>query len=111
MRRSLLLATAILTTHAFAALHLMGGARSPTTLINMFLGGLLFGYLAAYGRGIAGAVGAHFAWNATEQLLLEHTVDLADEVGETALIGFTAATGTALSKQDIYSWTVDGSGA
>lgn len=47
----------------------------------------------------------------TEQLLLEHKVDLAGEVGESAWIGFTAATGTALSKQDIYSWTVDGSGA
>lgn len=55
---------------AFAALHVMGGARSPTTLLNMFLGGLLFGYLARYGRGIAGPVGAHFAWNATEQILL-----------------------------------------
>jgi lectin family protein len=46
-----------------------------------------------------------------EQLLLEHTVDLADTLGDSAWIGFTAATGTALSKQDIYSWTVDGSGA
>ena len=63
-------AAVVVAALAFAALHVMGGARSPTTLINMFLGGLLFGYLAAYGRGIAGAIGAHFAWNATEQLLL-----------------------------------------
>lgn len=55
---------------AFSALHLMGGARSPTTLINMFLGGLLFGHLASYGRGLAGPISAHFAWNATEQILL-----------------------------------------
>jgi membrane protease YdiL (CAAX protease family) len=55
---------------AFAALHVMGGARSPVTLINLFLGGLLFGCLAAQGRGIAGAVAAHFSWNASEQLLL-----------------------------------------
>lgn len=55
---------------AFAALHVMGGARSPTTLVNLFLGGLLFGVLASYGRGIAGAVAAHFGWNATEQILL-----------------------------------------
>jgi hypothetical protein len=47
----------------------------------------------------------------TEQLLLEHTVDLGDAVGNEAWVGFTAATGTALSKQDIYSWTLDGSGA
>ncbi len=54
---------------AFTTLHLMGGSRAPITLINLLLGGLLFGTLAAYGRGIAGAVGAHFAWNATEQLV------------------------------------------
>jgi hypothetical protein len=48
----------------------------------------------------------------TEQLALEHQVDLASEVGaSSAWVGFTAGTGTALSKQDIYSWTVEGSGA
>ncbi|GIE93232.1 L-type lectin-domain containing protein [Paractinoplanes rishiriensis] len=48
----------------------------------------------------------------TEELALATTVDLADEVGtDAAWVGFTAATGTALSKQDIYSWTVEGSGA
>jgi hypothetical protein len=47
-----------------------------------------------------------------EELALTTTLDLATEVGATsAWIGFTAATGTALSKQDIYSWTVDGSEA
>ena len=55
---------------AFAALHVMGGARSPTSLVNLFLGGLLFGFLAYYGRGIAGAVAGHFAWNACEQIFL-----------------------------------------
>jgi uncharacterized protein len=55
---------------AFAALHLIGGARSPTTLMNLFLGGILFGFLARYGGGIAGAIAAHFAWNASEQILL-----------------------------------------
>jgi hypothetical protein len=46
------------------------------------------------------------------QLALATTVDLADEVNaSSAWIGFTAATGTALSKQDIYSWSVDGSEA
>ena len=55
---------------AFAALHVMGGARSPTSLVNLFLGGLLFGFLAHYGRGIAGAVAGHFAWNACEQIFL-----------------------------------------
>jgi hypothetical protein len=53
----------LLSAVAFSALHVMGGARSPTTLANLFLGGLLFGLLAARGGGIAGAVAAHFGWN------------------------------------------------
>ncbi|XVU23807.1 L-type lectin-domain containing protein [Actinoplanes sp. CA-054009] len=49
---------------------------------------------------------------AEEQLALEQEVNLADEIdGSSAWVGFTAATGTALSKQDIYSWSVDGAGA
>ncbi|HEY0002885.1 MAG TPA: L-type lectin-domain containing protein [Actinoplanes sp.] len=49
---------------------------------------------------------------ATEQLVLDHTVDLADALeGSKAWVGFTASTGSALSKQDIYSWKVQGSGA
>ena len=49
---------------------------------------------------------------ATEQLVLDHTVDLAAEAGgSSAWVGFTAGTGSALSKQDIYSWTVLGSRA
>lgn len=60
----------VLSALMFAALHVMGGALAPVTLINLYLGGLLFGLLAAYGQGIAGAVAAHFSWNATEQLFL-----------------------------------------
>ncbi len=60
----------LLTSLAFASLHAMGGARSPTTLLNLFLGGLLFGTLAARGSGLAGAVAAHFSWNWAEQILL-----------------------------------------
>jgi hypothetical protein len=49
---------------------------------------------------------------ATEQLALEHHVDLADQAGGSAAwVGFTASTGSALSKQDIYSWKVRGAGA
>jgi membrane protease YdiL (CAAX protease family) len=58
----------LLTAFAFAGLHVMGGARSPTTLVNLALGGLLFGLLAARGGGLSGAVTAHFAWNWTEQI-------------------------------------------
>ena len=54
---------------AFSALHVMGGARTPLSLLNLFLGGLLFGFLAAYKGGLMAAIGAHFAWNASEQIL------------------------------------------
>lgn len=60
----------LLSALAFAALHLMGGARSAVSMLNLFLGGLLFGLLAARGGGIAGAVAAHFAWNWSEQIVL-----------------------------------------
>lgn len=58
----------LLSALAFAALHSMGGARSPVSILNLFLGGLLFGVLAARGGGIGGAVAAHFAWNWSEQI-------------------------------------------
>ncbi len=54
----------------FAALHLIGAAAAPLSFLNLLLGGLLFGALAAQGGGLAGAIGAHFAWNGTEQLVL-----------------------------------------
>lgn len=60
----------VIAALAFSALHILGGAREPLSLINLFLGGLLFGVIAAYGRGILGAVAAHFAWNGAEQLVL-----------------------------------------
>ncbi|HEX8240419.1 MAG TPA: CPBP family glutamic-type intramembrane protease [Allosphingosinicella sp.] len=53
---------------AFAALHLLGGARQPVSIANIFLGGLLFGLLALRVRGVAAAVGAHFAWNWCEDI-------------------------------------------
>jgi lectin family protein len=44
---------------------------------------------------------------ATEKLVLDERVDLAAGVGaSSAWVGFTAATGDLLSKQDIYSWSV-----
>lgn len=58
----------LLTAIAFAGLHVMGGARAPVSLLNLFLGGVMFGLLALRGGGIAAALGAHVAWNATEQL-------------------------------------------
>ncbi len=55
---------------AFAALHVLAGTSDGVGLINLMLGGVLFGVLAARSGGIAGAFAAHFAWNATEQLVL-----------------------------------------
>jgi len=60
----------VVTAIAFALLHLVGGAASIVTLLNLFLGGLLFGLLAARFDGIAAAVAAHFSWNWAEQLVL-----------------------------------------
>ena len=54
---------------AFAALHIAGGARAPVSLVNLFLGGLMFGLFALHGKGIAAAAGVHLAWNASEQLI------------------------------------------
>ncbi|MEH3106790.1 MAG: CPBP family glutamic-type intramembrane protease [Sphingomonas fennica] len=54
----------------FAALHLLGGTRAPLALANLFLGGLLFGLLAARSGGLAAPIAAHAAWNWAEQLLL-----------------------------------------
>lgn len=58
------------TTLLFSLLHLLGGAQTVPAVLNIFLGGLLFGLLAYRSNGIAGAVGAHFGWNWLEQLVL-----------------------------------------
>jgi membrane protease YdiL (CAAX protease family) len=60
----------VVTAIAFAALHLVGGEATVVSVVNLALGGLLFGLLAARYGGIAAAVGAHFAWNWAEQLVL-----------------------------------------
>jgi hypothetical protein len=47
-----------------------------------------------------------------EELVLNQTIDQAAQVGATsAWTGFTGSTGKALSKQDIYSWSVQGTEA
>ena len=60
----------VVTAIAFALLHLIGGATSAVSVLNLFLGGLLFGVLAARFNGIAAAFAAHFSWNWAEQLVL-----------------------------------------
>lgn len=56
----------LVTALLFAGLHLAGGARAPVSLINLFLGGLLFGLLALRTGGLWAPVLAHFAWNWSE---------------------------------------------
>ncbi len=63
-------AALLITAIVFAALHLLGGARAPLSLVNLLLGGLLFGMLAQRSGGIAASAGAHLLWNWSEQLLL-----------------------------------------
>ena len=60
----------ILSAIAFSLLHVIGGARSPVTILNLFLGGVLFGLLAARTGGIAAPVAGHIAWNWVEQMVL-----------------------------------------
>ena len=59
----------LLVAVIFAALHLLGGATGLLTLANLMLGGILFGLIAVRDGGIAGALAAHWGWNAGEQLL------------------------------------------
>jgi len=54
----------------FAALHLAGGERSPVSLVNLCLGGVLFGLLALRSGGLALPIAAHVAWNWTEVIAL-----------------------------------------
>lgn len=61
-------AAVVVTALAFALVHVIGGVRAPVSILNMVLGGVLFGILAQKGGGIWPAVAAHFAWNAIEQL-------------------------------------------
>jgi membrane protease YdiL (CAAX protease family) len=63
-------AALLVTAIVFAGLHLLGGARAPLSLVNLLLGGLLFGLLAQRSGGIAASIAAHLLWNWSEQLLL-----------------------------------------
>lgn len=64
------IAAILVTSLVFSGLHSAGGSVSPVSLVNLFLGGLIFGMFAFHGGGIAGALGFHIAWNATEQLVV-----------------------------------------
>lgn len=63
-------AAVLLVAVIFAALHLLGGATGVLTMVNLMLGGILFGLIAVRDGGIAGAIAAHWGWNVGEQMLL-----------------------------------------
>lgn len=55
---------------AFSSMHIFGGSRSPLSLLNISLAGLLFGLLLLRTETLWAPVGAHFALNWTEVDLL-----------------------------------------
>jgi membrane protease YdiL (CAAX protease family) len=54
----------------FSALHLVGGARSFLTIVNLLLAGVFLGLVALRSGGIAAPIAAHFGWNWCEAILL-----------------------------------------
>ena len=53
----------------FALLHVFGRARSPLSILNLCLAGVLFGLLALRTGGLAAPIAAHFGWNWAEEML------------------------------------------
>lgn len=53
---------------AFSAFHLLGGAESPLSLVNLVLGGIWFALLAQRSGGILAPFLAHYGWNVTEDI-------------------------------------------
>lgn len=62
-------AAILVTAIAFAGLHIAGGARTPLTLVNLMLGGVLFGLLAWRSCGLVAPIAAHAGWNWAEGIL------------------------------------------
>ena len=60
----------LLTAAAFAMLHIIAGAHGLLAVINLFLGGMLFGLLALRTGGLLAPAAAHFAWNWSESGVL-----------------------------------------
>ena len=55
-----------ITSALFGGLHVIAGAHGPLAVMNLFLGGLLFGLLALRSGGLWAPAAAHFAWNWAE---------------------------------------------
>jgi membrane protease YdiL (CAAX protease family) len=58
------------TSALFAGLHMIAGAHGVLAVVNLLLGGVLFGLLALRSGGLAAPAAAHFAWNWTESGVL-----------------------------------------
>lgn len=54
------------TALVFSALHMAGGVRSATALVNLAAGGVLFGLLALRSGGLVAPILAHAGWNWSE---------------------------------------------
>jgi uncharacterized protein len=63
------IAAVIITAILFSGFHILGGARSPLTLLNLLIGGIWFGLLAWRSTGLIAPIAAHLGWNISEQLL------------------------------------------
>lgn len=63
-------AAVVITALVFAAFHAIAATADWISLVNMLLGGLLFGLLALRSGGIIAPVAAHFAYNAIEDNVL-----------------------------------------
>jgi len=54
----------------FGVMHLVGGPKGPLAVVNLMLGGLMFGLLALRTGGLWTAFAAHGVWNWTESCAL-----------------------------------------
>ncbi len=77
----------IVTSALFGGLHIIAGAHGPVAVLNLFLGGVLFGLLALRTGNLWAAAGAHFAWNWTESGFLGLAYDPSGSVLNLSLTG------------------------
>jgi membrane protease YdiL (CAAX protease family) len=77
----------LLTAAAFASLHIIAGAHGLLAVVNLFLGGVLFGLLALRTGGLLAPTAAHFAWNWSESGLLGLNPDASGSVLALRLTG------------------------
>ena len=77
----------VVTSLLFAGLHVIAGAQGWLAVLNLFLGGLLFGLLALRTGGLLAPAAAHFAWNWTESGVLGLVPDPAGSLVQLKLAG------------------------